>query len=342
MKIGICGDVHFSQYSSIVRKRGKKYSARLENCIKSLNWCSELFDKQECDCVVYLGDFFDKPDLNAEEITALSDVRWPKSRLFFLVGNHEMLGSSFSSTSCFWLIPNAEVISSPEILYDSDTFCVVGLPYIFEEGRKSLFEYIEKSPVPTVVLSHNDIAGVQYGEFQSTFGFDIKEVEKCDFFVNGHIHNGGSVRENVINIGNLTGQNFNEDASVYPHNVMILDVNENGLSYTMHKNPYSMNFYKLDVSNDSSINFKKYNEDPSVLTIKCRESQKESVKKELESCSNIVESRIILVLDSQVYDNADKTELLRNTDYIQQFSSYVKENLGAYKSVLYELEEVFK
>ena len=37
MKIGIIGDLHWCQYSSIVRKRGEKYSLRLENCIHSVN-----------------------------------------------------------------------------------------------------------------------------------------------------------------------------------------------------------------------------------------------------------------------------------------------------------------
>ena len=38
MKIGIVGDIHWSRYSSILRQRGDKYSVRLENCIKSINF----------------------------------------------------------------------------------------------------------------------------------------------------------------------------------------------------------------------------------------------------------------------------------------------------------------
>ena len=37
MRILIYTDVHFSQYSSIIRSRGKKYSTRLENLINSIN-----------------------------------------------------------------------------------------------------------------------------------------------------------------------------------------------------------------------------------------------------------------------------------------------------------------
>lgn len=36
-KFLIASDLHWSQYSSIVRKRGKKYSVRLHNLINSMN-----------------------------------------------------------------------------------------------------------------------------------------------------------------------------------------------------------------------------------------------------------------------------------------------------------------
>ena len=64
MKIGIVGDVHLSQYSSIIRSNGKKYSKRIENIIKSVNWAEEEFKHRSCDIVVYLGDTFDSDNLN--------------------------------------------------------------------------------------------------------------------------------------------------------------------------------------------------------------------------------------------------------------------------------------
>ena len=41
MKIGVVGDVHWCAYSSILRSRGNKYSIRIENLIKSVNWAEE-------------------------------------------------------------------------------------------------------------------------------------------------------------------------------------------------------------------------------------------------------------------------------------------------------------
>ena len=100
MKYLVCGDVHWCQYSSILRARGRKYSVRLENLINSVNWVEDLAAKKGCIGVIYLGDFFDRPDLNAEELTALQEVKWANIKHIFIVGNHEsnVLNLSFSST----------------------------------------------------------------------------------------------------------------------------------------------------------------------------------------------------------------------------------------------------
>lgn len=75
MKVAICGDVHWSTSSSIIRQRGTNYSERLENLIKSVNWFEDLSKEENCDMNIYLGDFFDRPDLNSQEISALSEIK---------------------------------------------------------------------------------------------------------------------------------------------------------------------------------------------------------------------------------------------------------------------------
>ena len=87
MKYLVCGDVHWCQYSSILRTRGNKYSTRLENLIASVNWVEDLAKKQECEGIIYLGDFFDRPDLGAEELTALQEVKWANLKHIFIPGN---------------------------------------------------------------------------------------------------------------------------------------------------------------------------------------------------------------------------------------------------------------
>ena len=64
----IYSDCHFSQYSSIIRSRGEKYSTRLHNLINSISWAEKLADSENCDEVFCLGETF---DLNKEKLTSL-------------------------------------------------------------------------------------------------------------------------------------------------------------------------------------------------------------------------------------------------------------------------------
>ena len=62
------------------------------------------------------------------------------------------------------------------------------------------------------------------GPFISKTGFTIEDIENnCDLFINGHLHNGMKITNKIINLVNLTGQNFSEDALRYEHKIMILD-----------------------------------------------------------------------------------------------------------------------
>ena len=41
-----------------------------------------------------------------------------------------------------------------------------------------------------IILSHNDLAGLQLGKYISKTGFDINDIDKnCALFINGHLHN---------------------------------------------------------------------------------------------------------------------------------------------------------
>ena len=110
-------DNHFCQYSSILRKRGAKYSVRLENQIKSINWVQQLAVEQGCNAIYCLGDFFDQSALNAEELTALKDINWSATPNTFLVGNHELgnADATFTSAHLLKLIPSCLIINQPAL-----------------------------------------------------------------------------------------------------------------------------------------------------------------------------------------------------------------------------------
>ena len=145
MRYFIYADPHWSSYSSIVRSRGERYSTRIDNLIETINWVELEAQKQNCDAIICLGDFFDKSELNSEEITALQEVRWANMRHYMLVGNHEMGRNDLeiSSAHLFTLIPNVAVIDVPYMYNEQNNTSIMFLPYVLENNRKPLKEYFD-------------------------------------------------------------------------------------------------------------------------------------------------------------------------------------------------------
>lgn len=343
MKILVFGDCHWSTYSSILRKRGLNYSTRLHNLIDSVNWVEEQAVENHVDAIVGLGDFFDKETLNSEEITALKEIMWSDKEHYFLIGNHEMGRNDlfYSSTKIFDKY-NFYVIDTPIIKNFCKTLSTIAfIPYMLNPNYSILNDIYNSCPSgeKIIIFSHNDIAGIQLGQFVSKSGFEIKDIEEnCDLFVNGHLHNGLKITDKIINLGNLTGQNFSEDAYKYSHNIMILDTET--LKYELIENPYAVNFYKLDAINHiPNLESLKKN---AVITLRCLEKDSDGWAEEIKNCPNIIESRILIereVLSKESVDSA-KDELV--SDHISEFKKYVTETLGVSDIVLEELEEVCK
>lgn len=352
MKVLIVGDIHWSQYSSILRRRGEFYSQRLENLLWSVNWA----EKQAVECqvneIIYLGDFFDRSDLNAEELTAFRDINWAKNIPHkFLVGNHE-LGQRTAEYSSIHFIEslgeNFQVIDKPiqrKVARDRFLF----LPYIFEAERKSLEDYwrdttpagfISQEAKSGYVFSHNDLK-MRYGAFESKEGFELADIEaNCLYFINGHIHNHEWASEKALNLGNLTGQNFNEDASKYAHGVAVLDTEMEALSFI--ENPYAYNFYKLDLKESPVLPQLKSN---AVLTVRCKESEVAGLEAqlvEMEGVSQVAAHRMVPVADELNSAEVETVVELNSVDHLKQFQEYILDQLGTSEAVLKELSEVCK
>ena len=316
-----------------------------------MNWIESEAQKQNCDHIVCLGDYFDKSELNSEEVTALQEINWSNLEHWFIVGNHEMGRSNLehSSSHLFQLLPNANVIDYIFVSSEGDT-SIVMLPYILENNRTSLKEYLEpyrnQLAENIIILSHNDIAGIQMGNFLSTTGFTIEEIEEnCNLFINGHLHNESDIGTKIINLGNITGQNFSEDAFRYSHKAAILDTVEKSLIYI--ENPYAMNFYKVTLNHMDALQDEKLIKAtlavlkyPAVATIRIDAKQGDIVKNILATCDNIIEHRIIV---DGVAENKSITITNEVTlDHIQKFQMYVMENIGKDELTLNELERVSK
>ena len=341
MKILLFSDLHMCPQASIISKWGTKYPKRLENCIESVNWVERKAEELGCDYIISLGDFFDKPDLTSETITACQDIKWSEIMHYHIVGNHDASNSSlvFNSANCLKADRHV-IISQPQTLM-VENCAICFLPYVTECDRKPLVDYFpaRELTLHRVILSHNDISGIQLGPVITKTGFSVEEIEaNCDLWVNGHLHNGQALTPKVINLGNLTGKDFGEDAMRHSHNIAVLDTSTMSIEYI--ENPYAYNFYKLQIDCKDDILSLEQLKNNAVVSIKCEQSLVEKVKQKIEATDNIIESRVILI---RQYEEASETsELDLTVDHLARFIECCKTNIENSTILEEELSEICK
>lgn len=336
MKLFVYADPHWSRTSSIVRGNGKKYSVRLENLIETIQWVENTAVEQNSDAVVCLGDFFDSVHITAEEMTALTEIDFANIKHYFLVGNHETnsIDNSNNIVNIFSFLKNYEVISEPQKLNISQDTEMCFLPYIHPSEQKTIFEYFGDGAKNRYIFSHNDIKGVQYGPAVSTIGFDMDDImQNCSLFINGHIHNYSKYRK-IINLGNITGQNFGEDALKYGHFAMILDTDSG--DFNLVENPFAMKFYKIDsISDLNDIDMKN-----AVLSVVCHEDEISAVNSVLTNSSAIAYKMSLIATQKEI--KRIESVVRDSKSPYEKFYEYIISKIGENDIVKSELSEVIK
>lgn len=341
MKILLFADLHMCPRASIINKWGTKYPIRLENCIESVNWLERLAEERGCDYIVNLGDFFDKPDLSSETITAVQDIEWSNIMHYHIVGNHDASNSSLIFNSVNALAAGSHsIITKPEMLFLDDCN-ILFLPYIVECDRKPIDQYLhEKNSKPTIIFSHNDLNGIQLGPVMSRTGFTVEEIEaNCNCFINGHLHSGQAITNKVINLGNLTGKDFGENSFLHGHNVIILDTKTLELTYV--ENPFAFNFYKIQIDTESDIGQLRNLKQRAVVSIKCDSTLVEKTKQVISELANILESRIIIIKKYEEVTTEDSTIDL-TVDHLARFIECCRANIEVSTLLEEELAEICK
>lgn len=343
MRILIYTDPHFCEKFSIVTKMGDKYTTRLENQIKSLNWVEDLAREKGCECVICAGDFFDKPNLTQQEITAVNEIRFaPACEHYFLVGNHESEENDlhYNSTEILQQDRKDNFIVAEPTLLEKCGIELAFLPYITEARRKPAEEYFPAKKAKRLLISHNDLFGIQMGPAVSAVGFKPAELEAiCDTCVNGHLHNGVKITDRVINLGNLTGKDFGEDAFRYKHCAMLFDTDT--WTYELIENPHAFNFYKLEIKTADDINKLASLKDNAIVSIQCNNAVIAELRERIASMKNIVESRIVVTREfTGDATEADIADLA--VDQYAKFAECCRERLENNKILEEELAEVLK
>lgn len=344
MKILLFADLHMCPRASIINKWGTKYPSRLENCVATVNWLEQLAKNKGCDYIINLGDFFDRPDLTSETITACNDIVWSDIMHYSLVGNHDASTSSliFNSTNSF-LCDRHQIVTEPCVLPLDDCF-ICFLPYVVDCDRKPLAEYFKnlREARPVIILSHNDISGIQLGPVVSKTGFSVDEIEQsCDLFINGHLHNGQNITNKIINLGNITGKDFGEDASKYSHTAAILDTSTMKIQYV--ENPFALNFYKIQLERDEDLSKLNMLKNNAVVSVKCHKGLLEPIKDLISKSKTIIESRVIITRDANETTNSEINDFsLSSIDHLARFVECCKTNIDNSSLLEEELAEICK
>lgn len=343
MKVLIYTDPHFCEKFSIVTKMGDKYTTRLENQIKSINWAEDLAYKKGCQYVICAGDFFDKPNLTQQEITAINEINFaPMCAHYFLVGNHESEENDlhYNSTEILQQDRRSNFIVAEPRLLEEPGFELAFLPYITEARRQEAEDYFPEPKAKRLLISHNDLFGIQMGPAISTVGFKPEDLASiCDLCVNGHLHNGTKINEKVINLGNLTGKDFGEDAFRYKHNVMLVDTDT--MTYELIENPYALNFYKIDINTKTDLAILNRLSNNAVVSVKCRDILVAEAKELIASLPNIIESRVVITREVANGETAEDITDLTVDQYVK-FAECCREKLENNAILEEELSEILK
>ena len=343
MRVLIYTDNHFCEKFSIITKMGDKYTTRLENQIKSINWAEDLAYKKGCQYVICAGDFFDKPNLTQQELTALNEVMFaPCCAHYFLVGNHESEENDlhYNSTEVLQQDRRSNFIVAEPRLLEEPGFELAFLPYITEARRQDVKDYFPEPKAKRLLISHNDLFGVQMGPAVSTVGFKPEDLASiCDLCVNGHLHNGIKINEKVINLGNLTGKDFGEDAFRYKHNVMLVDTDT--MTYELIENPYAFNFYKIEINTKADLAVLNKLANNAVVSVKCKDVLVAEAKELIASLPNIIESRVVITREVTNGETAEDITDLTVDQYVK-FAECCREKLENTPILEAELAEILK
>ena len=258
------------------------------------------------------------------------------------VGNHESTENDLKYSSVKVLEgKNRYIIDKPDTLnFPESKLELCFLPYITEVSRKPLNNYFPKTTNKRIIFSHNDLAGVQLGPVVSRTGFKLDEIDQnCDLFINGHLHNGTWVNKKVRNLGILTGQNFLENAELYPHNVMILDTDN--MTYEDIENPYAFNFYKRNIDIEEDIKKLDTIKNNAALYLVYNEKLIDDLRNKLSKLKpKIAAERLVKALATVLTKDLDISNL--QVDHLKLLVEFCSEKFGSNEYILYELQEICK
>jgi DNA repair exonuclease SbcCD nuclease subunit len=220
MKIAIIGDVHI--------KPDNIPDIRLFHSRLLLE-----LEKYKLDFIVVLGDILHSHEnLHTEALNQaniLVESLRKISKVYLLVGNHDMINNSQFLTSNHWMnvfkewenVVVVDNVVETTVRNESTIRKFVFVPYVpngrFREALNTLETPYDDS---TIIFAHQEFKGVKMGAITSVHGDEWDE--KDPFVVSGHIHSHQLLGTNILYTGsslqNAYGESENNYLFVYNNN----------------------------------------------------------------------------------------------------------------------------
>lgn len=201
-KFALFTDIHF----------GARQNETLHNqdCLEYISWFLQQVQKNKCDSIVFMGDWFENRNaINVETMDfsrrALEELNLLNIPVYFIVGNHDLYHRStreIHSVKIFKEFANIKVIDEP-IVIDDFLFC----PYIFEHEYETLAKFRDCK----VWFGHLEFKGfVLTGKHNiAEHGLSQSLFEEQDYIFCGHFHK-RQQNKNVVYIGNTFPTNYGD------------------------------------------------------------------------------------------------------------------------------------
>jgi hypothetical protein len=356
MKIFIYSDLHISKTSSILPMTSdNKYTYRQNMILETGRYLAKIVESTKPDLIINLGDTFDMHIISSYDVKVASEFfksfnATSEIPHLVLVGNHEMINTSFNAVELLDNIPNIQVINEPITLkFGKEDNCeeLAFLPYC---NYKDIIEF----PEGRFLFSHQDIQGsVIRGNFALPEGIDRKVLlDKYRFVFNGHIHK-PSIKDNIITVGSVTTHSFSDDENSIPQ-CYIFDTKTLDLQVIPIKGVRPL-FRKISIESIDDLDniFVEFRNTgfKYVIQCSCPFDLRDIVKEKLDNCDFIVAHRISIKLDESIKEDTnagissdfgvkaiqDITQLDLNTmfkDFLEKNVLDLKYPVAMYHSVL--------
>lgn len=198
MKIGYLTDPHITQEIQIITKDWR------DSAIESFNVILDTFSKEQIDCGVVNGDFFDKALLKAKHVRMIMDILKRMDEMgikwYFNLGNHEIEKLA--------TVDGDDEENILELLGSFNNLIPVTKGLVLHNEGWIMIPYSENPEDYSymmdgyIVFTHHDIYGssLAAGRSKAKFGLDPAIFSKAARVFNGHIHS-KSAFANIVNTG---------------------------------------------------------------------------------------------------------------------------------------------